>query len=181
MSVNVNAEVNVKDKSRSSFSVRSALFSLLIKIGVIAGILVVLFFFILNFHTTSGDAMSPSFNDRDLVLSYRLDKSYAARDVVVLDVAGERQVRRVVAVEGDTVDVTSEGLRVNGYLQQEHYANGETLAFEGDVEYPVTLGAGEIFVLGDNREHSIDSRVYGPVKSKDTIGAVITVIRRTGF
>lgn len=168
-----------RGKKEATF--KSSLLSILIKIGVVVGVLFFVSLIIINFHTVSGVAMSPAFNDGDLVISNRFDKKYAARDVLVLDVSGQRQVRRVVAVEGDTVDVTNEGLRVNGYLQQEAYAVGETLAFEGGVEYPVVLGEGEIFVLGDNRENSIDSRVYGPVKAKDTVGTVVMVNRHMGF
>ncbi len=170
-----------ENEKKKAATFTGSLISLLVKIGIITGVVVFIAFFVLNLHTASGLAMSPSVKDRDLVITYRFDKDYAARDVIVLDVMGERQVRRVVAVSGDTVDVTSEGLRVNGYLQQEQYAQGETLAFESDVEYPVTLQPGEIFVLGDNREKSTDSRVYGPVKARDTVGSVIAVFRYRDF
>ena len=77
--------------------------------------------------------------------------------------------------------MTSEGLKVNGYFQQELYANGETFCFDSDVEYPLTLSDNEVFVLGDNRESSVDSRVYGPVRISDTVGSVISLIRRRDF
>jgi signal peptidase I len=46
------------------------------------------------------------------------------------------------------------------------------------IEYPITLAVGEVFVLGDARENATDSRVYGAVNEKDTLGTVIAVIRR---
>lgn len=42
---------------------------------------------------------------------------------------------------------------------------------------PVTLGENEVFLMGDNRPESEDSRVFGPVKAKDTLGEVMTVLR----
>ena len=177
------SETDVRDikdvKKKATFL--SALVSLLIKIGVIVGVILVLAFFVFDLYTASGDAMSPSVNAGDIVFSYRFDKDYSARDVIVLDIMGERQVRRVVATGGDTVDVTSEGLKVNGYFQQELYANGETFCFDSDGEYPLTLSDNEVFVLGDNRENSVDSRVYGPVRISDTVGSVISLIRRRDF
>ena len=63
--------------------------------------------------------MYPNIKDGDLVVYYRLDKNYTARDLTVLDYQGSRQVRRVIAVAGDTVDITEDGLLVNGSPQQE--------------------------------------------------------------
>lgn len=53
--------------------------------------------------------MYPNIKDGDLVVYYRLDKNYTARDLTVLDYQGSRQVRRVIAVAGDTVDITEDG------------------------------------------------------------------------
>ena len=90
-------------------------------------------------------------------------------------------VRRVVAVEGDTVDITEDGLEVNGYLQQENLIYEKTRRYEEGIDFPVTLKANEVFVLGDARENATDSRVYGVVNIEETKGKVMLIIRKRGF
>ena len=150
----------------------------ILMLGVIFGII---FLVIFGIARSADVSMSPAVKDGDLVLYYRLDKDYRQGDVVVLDVNGETQIRRVVAVAGDTVDVTEEGLVVNGALQQESGIYEETHRYEEGIAFPVTLKEGEVFLLGDGRGHSTDSRIYGPVNSRDIKGKAITVIRRRGI
>jgi len=86
-------------------------------------------------------------------------------------------VRRVVAQAGDVVDITADGLTVNGALQQEPDIYEPTLRYQTGTQLPVTLGPGQVFVLGDARDNATDSRVYGPVDTKDTLGKVIAIIK----
>ncbi|MDR1068935.1 MAG: signal peptidase I [Clostridiales Family XIII bacterium] len=153
------------------------LLSLLIKIVVICVAAVLVFTFLYGLHRNTDRDMAPSVKDGDLVMFYRLDREYAAGDLLVLAFEGRKQVRRVVAVAGDTVDITENGLLVNEALQQEVDIYEETRRYENDVEFPLTLGEGQVFVLGDSRENATDSRVYGAVDTRDTFGTVITIVR----
>lgn len=125
--------------------------------------------------------MSPAINDGDLVFYYRLDKNCVANDTVIVEYEGQKQVRRVVAIEGDTVDITEDGLEINGALQQEKRIYYETLCYMEGITFPVTLESGQVFVLGDYRVEAVDSRMYGPVETDDILGKVMTVIRRRTF
>ncbi|MDR1068799.1 MAG: signal peptidase I [Clostridiales Family XIII bacterium] len=154
------------------------LLSLLIKIAVICAAALLVFTFIYGLHRTADADMTPAVKDGDLVMFYRLDREYAAGDLVALKFEGKQQVRRVVAVANDTVDITENGLLVNGALQQESGIYEETRRYENDVEFPLKLGEGQVFVLGDSRENATDGRVYGAVDTRDTLGTVITVLRR---
>ena len=51
------------------------------------------------------------------------------------------------------------------------------MPFKEGTSFPVKLRKNEVFLLGDNRPASADSRVFGPVKAKDTLGEIMTVIR----
>jgi signal peptidase I len=152
--------------------------ALLIKIGVIVGAALLIFNFVYGFHYNRDPSMSPSVKDGDLMIFYRWDKKYHADDLILLSFQGKSQVRRVVATAGDTVDITEEGLLVNGALQQEPGISQKTQRYAEGISLPVTLGEGQVFVLGDARENATDSRVYGPVNVKDTQGTVITNLRR---
>jgi len=82
--------------------------------------------------------------------------------------SGKHFVKRVVGVPGDTVAVSAGKLLVNGTATAEPY-------LEKSLEYevaPVKLGAGQFFVLGDNRNNSNDSHVFGPVGGESFVGKV---------
>lgn len=151
---------------------------LLIKIAVVCLAFVLLFTFMFGICRYSDASMSPAIKDGDLVFFYRLDKSYVSQSVILLQFEGEIQVRRVVATAGDTVDITPDGLAINGALQQEPNIRSVTQRYETGVDFPLTVGEGQVFVLGDSRRDAADSRVYGVVQVKDTLGKVITIFRR---
>ena len=152
---------------------------LMIKIASIVFIFILLFTFLYGLIRYAEPSMAPMIKDGDLVIYYRYTKSgYQTQDAVVLEFQGKQQVRRVVATEGDTVDITENGLVVNGALQQEPSIYQKTERYQDGVDFPLTVPEGHVFVLGDSRANSTDSRVYGCVKIEDTLGKVMAVIRR---
>jgi len=163
--------------SRSQPSVWKDLLTLIIKITSIALVFMLLFTFLYGIMRYQDPYMDPSIKDGDLVIFYRYTQvGYVPQDPIVLDYDGERQVRRVIATAGDTVDITEEGLIINGAVQQEDFQKVER--YEEGVSFPLTVPEGQVFVLGDRRSGATDSRIYGCVKIKDTLGKVMTVIRR---
>lgn len=168
------------DKHHGS-SVLKEMGALAVKIAIIIITFVLVFTFLYGFHQNTDSDMAPMVKSGDLVMFYRLDKNYAVGDLLLLNFQGERQVRRVVARAGDIVDITENGLSINGAIQQESEIFQQTWPYENGALFPLTVGEGQVFVLGDARENATDSRVYGPVDIKDTLGTVITIIRRRGF
>lgn len=67
-------------------------------------------------------------------------------------------VKRVIATEGQTVDLIDGKVYVDGEMLDEPYYSGETYSIDATVNYPVTVEEGCVFVMGDNRGHSLDSR-----------------------
>lgn len=127
------------------------------------------------------DSMSPGIGEGDLVFTYHLDKIFASNDLTVYEWKGESQVRRVVAVGGDTVDIGSQGLIINGNLQSEPDSHSETLAYAEGISFPLTLKKNEVFLLADRRENATDSRYYGPVNIDDTRGMVMAALKHNGL
>jgi len=166
------------NESQIEGSVPKELFFLLIKIVIIVMIAILLFTFIFGVHRNVGASMNPAVKDADMVLFYRLDKEYVAKDILILQFEGEQQACRVVATAGDTIDITEEGLVINGAVQQEEYGIPKTTRYEDGVDFPLTVGEGEVFVLADNRVNATDSRIYGAVSIKDTLGKAIIILRK---
>jgi len=91
---------------------------------------------------------------------------------------GEEFVKRVVAVAGDTVNIQSGKVYVNGEEAKFKGTLGKTRRTGSSVEYPVVVEDKEVFVLGDNREISEDSREFGTVKTSDIKGRIIWYLGR---
>lgn len=162
-------------------SLTGEILRLLLKIVIIVLIFILLFTFMFGVIRYDDNTMHPAIKNGDIVFVYRLDKKYVSKDVVVVEYENKKQVRRVVAIAGDVVDITDEGLMINGALQQEVDISTETLPYVEGITYPVTLNEGQVFLLGDNRPEAADSRLYGPVEVKDTLGKVMTIVRRRGL
>lgn len=151
---------------------------LILKLLLLGIIFAIVWIFLLGICRNGDESMNPAVHAGDLVIYDRLTHEYHTGDVLVIEQDGKRQIRRVAAVSGDVVDVTEEGLCVNGYQQQEANIYTETLPYQGGIDYPLTVEEGEIFVLGDNRISAEDGRIYGTTDLNDVRGVVMTVIRR---
>ena len=151
---------------------------LVLKIVMIASVFILLFTFLFGFVRYGEPSMTPAIRDGDLVIFYRYIKvGYLPQDAIVLERDGQKQVRRVVATAGDVVDITEDGLVINGALQQEMGVYHNTERYIEGVSLPLTVPEGHVFILGDSRTGATDSRIYGPVMIEDTLGKVMAVIR----
>ena len=140
-------------------------------IAAVVGV-VLLFTFLVRLIGVSGPSMQNTLytGDRILVLNSLLC-DFQPGDVVVVNAYNapldETLVKRIIAVGGQTVDIDfiTGTVYVDGQALEEPYIAERTYTSEG-TEFPVTLGEGELFLMGDNRNHSTDSRSIqlGPVK-----------------
>ena len=157
------------------------LLSLFIKIALIAGSVFMLFTFVFGVYYYKDPTMTPAIQDGDLILYYRWDKSYSAQDTIILEYQGERQIRRIVASAGNIVDITEDGLIVDGARQQEPRIYTKTERYDTGIDFPYVVPEDSVFVLADDREDTVDSRVYGSVRIEDTLGKIMGVFRRRGI
>jgi signal peptidase I len=142
-------------------------------LGLFAVLLVVRFAVAEPFSIPS-DSMAPTLARGDHVvvdkLAYRGDATPRNGDVVVFRTprTDEIALKRVVAQPGDTVGIEDGVLVVNGERRAEPYADADAI----DSVYfgPVRVPRDAVFVLGDNRADSVDSRSHGPVPTGDVIG-----------
>ena len=142
---------------------------------------VVVFTFAVRLIGVDGHSMVPTLQDGDrlLVLTSLLYDDYQYGDIVVLrkeSFLEEPIVKRVIAREGQTVDIdfVTGSVTVDGVLLNEPYINELTFTEEG-TEFPLTVPEGCIFVMGDNRNHSNDSRDsrLGTVDTRYVIGKAV--------
>lgn len=143
------------------------------------GIFFFVYLLIMRPHKIKGASMSPNFPDSEYLLTEKV--SYYTHDpqrgdVVVFtppvsDV--DEFIKRVIGLPGEKVMVTGGHVYINDQQLQETYLDPSVQTFDGTfltegTEY--TVPKGEFFVMGDNREHSSDSRFWGPITKAEISG-----------
>lgn len=172
---------NEADSVIQETSIVQDIVQLLLKISIIILAVFLIFTFLYGIVRINDVSMKPAIKDGDLVMYYRLDKRFISGDVAVFEDDGKTTTGRVVAVAGDTVDITKNGLKINGAEQISQDIYFDTTQFKNGVDFPITVGEGQVFLLGDNRPQASDSRIYGCINIKDVRGKVIAVIRSRGI
>lgn len=150
--------------------------TLLVGVVVIVVVFYLLLQFVFGISRVDGKSMYPTLEDSQTVLFSRLNTSYEVGDVVCVKMpSGELYVKRIVAATGDVVDIQDGKLYINGEAVSESYAQGNTYEEDGLITYPYEIGENKYFVLGDNREESVDSRSFGAVVKEQILGTLIGV------
>lgn len=143
------------------------------KFIVLLVVLFILFHSVIGFSFVKGSSMEPTLQEGDIVLYTRINPNYYKGDVISVRIpSGEYYVKRIIAMEGDTIDIRDGKVYVNDELLAEPYVQGETNGQEGIMRYPYTLQEGQIFVMGDNRSGSMDSRSFGGVGIRQIKGKI---------
>lgn len=151
-----------------------------IVVALVACILI--FTFVGRIIGVDGGSMLPTLEDGDKIIITNLYTKLEYGDIVVLtkrEFSREPIVKRVIATEGQTVDIDFKAgeVRVDGVLLDEPYINAPTTR-QLDVSFPVTIPEGCIFVMGDNRNKSTDSRAstIGFVDTRCVLGKAVNII-----
>lgn len=147
-------------------------------------IIVLMFTFFARMMGVQGPSMIPTLQngDRLLVLNSTLVREYRRGDIVIArkqSFSDDPIVKRVIAVGGQTVDIDFDAgiVYVDGMAQEEDYINDLTYTYEGTT-FPLTVPEGSVFLMGDNRNMSTDSREprIGAVDTRYLIGKAVLLI-----
>lgn len=132
--------------------------------------------FIVTPAQVDGSSMKPTLNNNNLVILNKLDyrlNDIKRFDVVVVDIKTEKIIKRVIGLPGDTVSYKNKTLYINGKKVEENFTHtNDTRDFKlGDIGYQKIPGD-KYFVVGDNRNNSMDSRIIGLVDKEQILGSV---------
>ena len=166
-----------KKKNRVG-SVMRELLGWLFYILIIIGLTYLIITYVGQRTRVSGSSMETTLSDGDNLivdkLSYRFQDPKRF-DIVVFPYKYEENtyyIKRIIGLPGDTVQVKDGYTYINGELLESDIYGAEVMIESGTASEPITLGEEEYFVLGDNRNHSLDSRdpSVGILKREDLIG-----------
>ena len=126
-----------------------------------------------------GESMLPTLQDGQRLMITSYPYTPQRGDIVVIDAYtayGDPLVKRVIGIEGDTIDIDFQNgiVYLNGEALEEPYT-AEPTYLQESVTFPVTVPEGCLFVMGDNRNHSTDSRDdrVGFVDERDVLGRLL--------
>ncbi len=159
-----------RERSRLTRSVRSGIYVFLI--AVAAAVLIATM--VLPVFRIYGSSMSPVLNEGDIVISVKTS-SFQRGDIISFYYNNKVLVKRVIALPGEWVDIDDAGnVYVDGTLLDEPYLQEKALG-ECDIDMPYQVPEGRLFVCGDHRTISVDSRssTVGCVAEEQIAGKII--------
>jgi len=147
----------------------------------VGSLFIVVYLFIMQPHQVKGSSMDNTFHNGEYILTNKLAYKFGSPhrgDVVVFSSPDNKDIdfiKRIIALPGEKIRIENNTIYINGKALKEQYIEGQTLTLEdaylkeGQEEI---IPNGHIFVMGDNRQRSSDSRMFGPVPTQDIIGRV---------
>ena len=153
---------------------RRALLSTVGVLAVVAAIAVLLSTIYMPVFRITGTSMEPNLNDGDIIVAMKTER-FERGQVCGFYFNNKLLLKRVIATAGMWVDIDEDGyVSVDGEKLEEPYVTDRSKGIS-DLEYPVQVPDGCVFVLGDHRSTSVDSRssVIGFIKEDETVGQIV--------
>ena len=140
---------------------------------------VLVFTFLFRIVGVDGESMTPTLQDEDRLIVTHLFYDPQPGDIIVTtqpSAVNRPLIKRIIAVEGQTVDINFDTgeVTVDGVTQIEPYIKEPTYN-KGDIDFPITVEKGKVFVMGDNRNDSLDSRFsqVGQIDERYILGKAV--------
>lgn len=134
--------------------------------------------FVIQPFIVDGQSMEPNFQNNDYLITEKISfhlQQINHGEVIILrppDNPSVNYLKRVIGIPGDTVDIKDGDVYVNGQKLTEPYIDGQKTLTTNNEEMKTALRESEYFVMGDNRNHSRDSRELGPIPKQNIISHV---------
>jgi len=170
-------------------------------IGVLAAALLValgLIAYVFQSYQVDGPSMQQTLHNNDRLIVWKLPRTWARitghqyvpkrGDIIIFTQSGlanfgqtdtKQLIKRVIGLPGDKVVVANNTITIYNKANPQGFQPDKTLPYGSNItepaeqDYTVTLGKNQIFVSGDNRTNSLDSRFFGPVNTSQIIGKLI--------
>lgn len=118
-----------------------------------------------------GSSMEPNLHDGETYILKCLSHSYQRGQIVVLKDKEGYAIKRIIGMPGETISFHNQKVLINGQPLIEHYLDAKTATI--GPPKPIIVPADAYYVLGDNRNHSCDSREFGPVARNHIRGTLM--------
>ena len=152
-------------------------------------IIAIMFTFFVRFISVVGDSMNDTLASGNWVIVSEMNLNYEPNygDIVIIsqpNTMNENLIKRVIATEGQQVNINFQtgAVFIDGHEIIESYISTPTTNYF-DISFPITVPAGYCFVMGDNRQNSVDSRssVVGLIDNRYVLGNAVYAITSDGF
>lgn len=153
-------------------------YELLESLAIAIVMVMLIFTFLFRVFVVKGPSMLHTLTEGDRVVASNLFYTPSRGDVIIFSSDynnGEILVKRIIGITGDTIDIKDGDVYVNGNVIHEPYLDAAMETVQREVAFPLTVKENELFVMGDNRTVSLDSRssLIGLADTRRVLGKVI--------
>ena len=169
------------EQPKPSTPIKEHIIELFQTLVIFATIAIIIYWLIAQPHKVSGASMFPNFKDGDFIITDKLTYKFGEPkrgDVVVFKNPRDESedfIKRIMGLPGDRIKVENGHVYINGKMVNEGFLKSDVITPGGSFMHEVqeiVVQPGEYIAMGDNRQHSSDSREWGFVTKKEIIGRV---------